>query len=84
MNSWWSPLEGNSKQSALTRLHADDKLEVIDSNRTNRVWNVAPRNKEQRMALDLLLDPEIRLVTLVGGAGTGKTLLALAAAMRSC
>ena len=74
--------EGNSKQSALTRLHADDKLEVIDSNRTNRVWNVAPRNKEQRMALDLLLDPEIRLVTLVGGAGTGKTLLALAAAMQ--
>ena len=74
--------EGNSKQSALTRLHADDKLEVVDSNRTNRVWNVAPRNKEQRMALDLLLDPEIRLVTLVGGAGTGKTLLALAAAMQ--
>ena len=34
------------------------------------------------MALDLLLDPEIRLVTLVGGAGTGKTLLALAAAMQ--
>lgn len=73
--------EGNAKQSALTRLHASNKLEAIDSNRTNRVWNVIPRNKEQRMALDLLLDPEIRLVTLVGGAGTGKTLLALAAAM---
>ncbi len=72
----------NSKQSALARLHADNRIEVIDMNRTNRVWNVSPRNKEQRMALDLLLDPEIRLVTLVGGAGTGKTLLALAAALQ--
>jgi len=74
--------DGNSKQSALARLRTSGKLEVIDMNRTNRVWNVAPRNKEQRMAFDLLLDPQIRLVTLVGGAGTGKTLLALAAAMQ--
>ncbi len=74
--------DGNSKQSALARLRVNGKIEVIDSNRTNRAWNVSPRNKEQRMALDLLLDPEIRLVTLVGGAGTGKTLLALAAAMQ--
>jgi PhoH-like ATPase len=46
------------------------------------VWNISPRNKEQRMALDLLLDPEVKLVTLVGGAGTGKTLLALAAGLQ--
>lgn len=72
----------NSKQSALARLHVNNRIEVIDMNRTNRAWNVSPRNKEQRMALDLLLDPEIRLVTLVGGAGTGKTLLALAAALQ--
>lgn len=72
----------NPKQAALTRLHSDTKLKLVDPNRTNRVWNVSPRNREQRMALDLLLDPEVQLVTLTGGAGTGKTLLALAAALQ--
>lgn len=42
---------------------------------------ITPRNFEQRMAMDLLLDPEIQLVTLVGKAGTGKTFLALASAL---
>jgi PhoH-like ATPase len=42
---------------------------------------VRPRNKEQSFAIDLLLDENIRLVTLVGKAGTGKTLLALAAGL---
>ncbi len=45
------------------------------------VFGIMARNIEQTMALDLLLDDEIRLVTLTGGAGTGKTLLALAAGM---
>lgn len=45
------------------------------------VWGIRPRNKEQHYALDLLLDENIRLVTLVGKAGTGKTLLALAAGL---
>ena len=43
---------------------------------------VRPRNKEQSHALDILLDENIRLVTLVGKAGTGKTLLALAAGLK--
>ncbi|MCK4981365.1 MAG: PhoH family protein, partial [Victivallaceae bacterium] len=43
--------------------------------------HLTPRNKEQRMSLDILLDPAVQLVTLVGKAGTGKTLLALAAAL---
>lgn len=42
---------------------------------------IDPRNLEQRMALDLLMDPEIQLVTMVGKAGTGKTFLALASAI---
>ncbi len=45
------------------------------------VWGVNARNKQQQFALDLLLNDEISLVTLVGKAGTGKTLLALAAGL---
>jgi PhoH-like ATPase len=45
-------------------------------------FGLKPRNKEQRFALELLLDDEIRLVTLIGRAGTGKTLVALAAGLQ--
>lgn len=48
------------------------------------VWGVKPLNLQQRCALDLLLRPDVQLVTLVGQAGTGKTLLALAAGLRQC
>ena len=46
------------------------------------VWGVRPRNKEQHFALDILLDDTVKLVTLAGKAGTGKTLLAIAAGLR--
>jgi PhoH-like ATPase len=46
------------------------------------VWGIRPRNKEQHCALDLLLADDVKLVTLVGKAGTGKTLLAIAAGMQ--
>jgi PhoH-like ATPase len=46
------------------------------------VWGIKPRNKEQHYALDLLLNDDVKLVTLVGKAGTGKTLLALAAGLQ--
>ncbi len=46
------------------------------------IWGVTPRNVEQQCAMDLLLRDDIKLVTLVGPAGTGKTLLALACAMQ--
>jgi PhoH-like ATPase len=45
------------------------------------IWGIRPRNKEQSFALDLLLNDEIRIVTIVGKAGTGKTLLAIAAGL---
>jgi PhoH-like ATPase len=45
-------------------------------------WGIRPRNKEQTFALDLLLNDEVRLVTIVGKAGTGKTLLAIAAGLQ--
>jgi PhoH-like ATPase len=46
------------------------------------VWGIKPRNKEQHFALDMLLNDDIKLVTLVGKAGTGKTLLAIAAGLQ--
>src|SRR3954454_7500938 len=46
------------------------------------VWGIRPRNKEQHCALDLLLADDVKLVTLVGKAGTGKTMLAIAAGMQ--
>ncbi|MEZ4360803.1 MAG: PhoH family protein [Kofleriaceae bacterium] len=46
------------------------------------VWGIRPRNKEQHFALDMLLNDDIKLVTLVGKAGTGKTLLAIAAGLQ--
>lgn len=47
----------------------------------NAVWGIVARNREQNYALNLLCDPEIDFVTLLGQAGTGKTLLALAAGL---
>ncbi len=47
----------------------------------NAIWGVTARNREQNFALNLLMDPEIDFVTLAGTAGTGKTLLALAAGL---
>ena len=48
---------------------------------TVKIWNTLPRNKEQQFALDLLMDATVPVVSLVGKAGSGKTLLALAAGL---
>ncbi len=47
----------------------------------NAVWGITARNREQNFALNLLMDPEIDFITLLGQAGTGKTLLTLAAGL---
>jgi len=72
----------NPSHTALGRYDAA-KREIVGL-RTPRegLLGIRPRNKEQSHALDLLLDESIRLVTLVGKAGTGKTLLALAAGLK--
>lgn len=54
-------------------------LTKVDDNLS--AWGLRPRSKEQRFALDMLLDPTLPIVALSGSAGTGKTILALAAAL---
>jgi PhoH-like ATPase len=73
--------EENPKKTALARFKKDGMLHLVDPRMDSQQLHLTPRNKEQRMALDILLDPEVQLVSLVGKAGTGKTLLALAAAL---
>jgi PhoH-like ATPase len=72
----------NPAHTALGRF--DGKSVVPIRKLSGGVWNIRPRNKEQHYALDLLLNDDIKLVTLVGKAGTGKTLLALAAGLQKC
>jgi PhoH-like ATPase len=51
------------------------------SHQKNNVWSITARNREQNFAMNLLMNPDIDFVTLLGQAGTGKTLLALAAGL---
>lgn len=71
----------NEKKTALARFidYKSPLKKIISSN--NKVWNTLPRNKEQQFALELLMDKNIPVVSLVGKAGSGKTLLALAAGL---
>ncbi len=67
-------------------LRVQDKkavLQIVDDYRhgSHTVWGIQARNREQNFALNALMDPEIDFVTLLGTAGTGKTLLALAAGL---
>lgn len=58
----------------------DDQIKMLDPH-SEGVWGIYPRNLEQTFALEALLDDNIKLVTLSGGAGTGKTLMAIAAGL---
>ncbi|NLW30635.1 MAG: PhoH family protein [Fibrobacter sp.] len=69
----------NGKMSALARYNPFN--ETIDHIEKVAAYGITPRNAEQIFALDALMDDNIRLVTVSGRAGTGKTLLALAAAL---
>ena len=73
--------ENNEKNTALARWEADRKRLAPIIEIPKGLWGVVPRNKEQRFAIDMLLNDKIPLVTLVGKAGTGKTMLALAAGL---
>lgn len=67
--------------SAIARFDAE-KSELVPLVKFPPTWGVKPRNVEQKCALDALLREDIRLVSLLGTAGTGKTLIALACGLR--
>jgi PhoH-like ATPase len=74
--------ETNLKRTALARVDiSGQRLVPILDNREG-AWGIRPRNREQHFAFDALLDERVRLVTLMGKAGTGKTLVALAAGLK--
>ncbi len=76
-------LTGNENETFLTRYNKSlDILSSLNGYKGGEVFGLKPRNYEQTMALDLLLDDNIRLVSLSGIAGTGKTLLAMAAGLK--
>ena len=72
--------EINEKKTALSRYKNGKFVKIRDYNKKG-VWGVRARNKEQAFAFDLLMDQNIPLVSLVGKAGSGKTLMAIAAAI---
>jgi PhoH-like ATPase len=74
--------ETNPKRTALTKVDATGTKFVPIIDCREGVWGIKPRNREQHFAFDALLDDRVKLVTLMGKAGTGKTLMAMAAGLK--
>ncbi len=72
--------ETDPNHTAIGRLRADGSIFPVRARR-GPIFGIMPRNLQQTMALDLLMDDSVKLVSLIGSAGTGKTLLALAAGL---
>ncbi len=77
---------GNDRafEAVVRKIEGDSAvIEVVKdyASERNRVWGIAARNREQNFSFNLLMDPEVDFVSLLGQAGTGKTLLTLAAAL---
>lgn len=72
----------NSKKAALTKVDPTGTKLIPILEYREGVWGIKPRNREQHFAFDALLDDRIKLVTLMGKAGTGKTLMAMAAGLK--
>jgi len=70
--------EGNTNSSALARFQNG---RLMPLKKIEKVFGLFPRNKEQKFSIDLLMDPDVKLVTLTGRAGCGKTLIAMAAGL---
>jgi len=74
--------ETNPKRAALGKVDPTGSKLVPILDCREGVWGIKPRNREQHFAFDALLDDRVKLVTLMGKAGTGKTLLAMAAGLK--
>ena len=74
--------QGNEQHHLIFRYDARDRGFRPIRDLTRGIWDIVPRNPQQAVALELLMDPAISIVTLMGKAGTGKTLLALAAGLQ--
>lgn len=70
----------NKSHEALARFEGGKLVPLKYAN--EKAWGLTPRNREQRMAFELLMDETIQLVTLSGGAGTGKSILSVAVALQ--
>ena len=74
--------EANPKKCALTKVDPSGTKLIPILDVRDGVWGIKPRNREQHYAFDALLDDRVKLVTLMGKAGTGKTLMAMAAGLK--
>lgn len=74
--------ENSDTHTALGRYRSQTGLITAVPRLEEGVWGIRPKNREQMCALDVLLDDDVKVVTMVGKAGTGKTLLALAAGLK--
>ena len=89
LTSHWNPNDcisthDNEFQALVRSVESDQAVVQMARDYTHNkhaVWGITARNREQNFALNLLLDPEVDFVTLQGSAGTGKTLLTIAAGL---
>ncbi len=80
----YSDDDGDGLEAIVRQIDGDEAvIELIRDYRTQHhaIWGITARNREQNFALNILMDPEIDFISLLGQAGTGKTLLTLAAAL---
>jgi PhoH-like ATPase len=70
----------NEKKTALGR-YVNDSTPIQQILKSQKTWGIKPRNKEQQFLMDALLDPGIQVVTVIGQAGSGKTICAIAAGL---
>jgi len=70
----------NEKKTALGR-YINKATPLRQLLKTQKIWGIKPRNKEQQFLMDALMDPRIQIVTVIGKAGSGKTICAIAAGL---
>jgi len=70
----------NEKKTALGRF-VSTAMPLRQLLKSQKIWGIKPRNKEQQFLMDALMDPSIQIVTIIGKAGSGKTICAIAAGL---